>query len=436
LIDELDVVEEHAKTPVDALRDASTADVWKLACALLTLHAVADTACAGVGLPGTDPINAILVWPWNDRLNTTGTLATFHPSVVRVLPKIRTPQVGITLNSLSLQLAATFTDVHVHWRLRSELIPHREKGALNLLLVPWPFVMEASDFCPGTYPLLNLDAARFGFFDFAPTRPFDEVWLNNALRVARNRHKDVHGIVLPEAALTDDEFEVVHNLARRHRVNFVLAGIRRERRNIARFQTIDPARTAREPPVDQDKHHRWRLNDSQIRDYSIAHVLDPAKLWWERIDLPQRAINFFALNEAITLCHLICEDLARIEPVSEVVRSVGPTLLFALLQDGPQIEQRWSARYAGVFADDPGCSVLTLSSLGMSERCRPPGRSISRVIGLWKDAARTAQIELPAGHHGCVLTLRHQWRTEFSADGRSDGGAASHYLLENVDPVI
>jgi 5-methylcytosine-specific restriction enzyme A len=52
------------------------------------------------------------------------------------------------------------------------------------------------------------------------------------------------------------------------------------------------------------------------------------------------------------------------------MRSVGPNLVVALLMDGPQLTARWPARYASVLADDPGSSVLTLTSLGMCLRSR------------------------------------------------------------------
>jgi hypothetical protein len=92
--------------------------------------------------------------------------------------------------------------------------------------------------------------------------------------------------------------------------------------------------------------------------------------------------------------------------------------------DGPQLAARWSARYASVLADDPGSSVLTLTSLGMSVRSRPGGSGLggSRVIALWKDKLYgTREIELAEKSKGCVLSLARERREEFTADGRSDG---------------
>ena len=106
--------------------------------------------------------------------------------------------------------------------------------------------------------------------------------------------------------------------------------------------------------------------------------------------------------------------------------------------DGPQLASRWPARYATVLADDPGSSVLTLTSVGMAELSRPPGAPPSRTIGLWKDAKSGAarQIDLPSGAEGIVLNLCRQLDQEWSADGRSDGGVAGYPILGGIHPIF
>ena len=152
---------------------------------------------------------------------------------------------------------------------------------------------------------------------------------------------------------------------------------------------------------------------------------------WERIQIGERAINFVTMASWLTMCVLICEDPARQDPVSEVIRAVGPNLVIGLLMDGPQLRSRWSSRYASVLAEDPGCSVLTLTSLGMASRSRPrdvlPGTAAdrSRVIALWRDAIYGEQeIEVESGHDACVLSLVCRTGREFTIDGRSDNDSA------------
>ena len=105
--------------------------------------------------------------------------------------------------------------------------------------------------------------------------------------------------------------------------------------------------------------------------------------------------------------------------------------------DGPLLAARWPARYATVLADDPGSSVLTLTSLGMALLSRPTGKPPSRVIGLWKDAKNGApcEIELPPDASAMVLTLSAEYHEEWTADGRSDEGATGYPVLTGVHPV-
>jgi hypothetical protein len=147
--------------------------------------------------------------------------------------------------------------------------------------------------------------------------------------------------------------------------------------------------------VRQNKHHRWSLNESQIFQYHLGGALHPHILWWEAMDVARRTVQFVELGEELTLVCLVCEDLAQ-HDVAEVVRSVGPTLVFTPLLDGPQLTSRWAARYASVLADDPGSAVATLSAYGVVQRCRPPGNLPRR----WSACGRT-----PSGGSG-----RFRWR--------------------------
>src|SRR5262249_42368897 len=111
--------------------------------------------------------------------------------------------------------------------------------------------------------------------------------------------------------------------------------------------------------------------------------------------------------------------------------------VIALLMDGPQLAARWPARYATVLADDPGSSVLTLTSLGMARLCRPRDREESRSIALWKDARGSGPVEivLPKDADAVVISLVPETAVEWAADGRPDGGLARYPILAGVHPV-
>jgi hypothetical protein len=187
------------------------------------------------------------------------------------------------------------------------------------------------------------------------------------------------------------------------------------------------------------QHHRWQLESGQILQYGLGTHLNHKKAWWEYISVEKRQITFLAVNPWLTIAPLICEDLARQDPVGELMRAVGPNLVVCLLMDGPQMKARWSGRYATVLADDPGCSVLTLTSLGMASLCRPFGfGEPSRNIALWKDAKTGGphEITVPRDAEAVVLTLSVEFSEEWSADGRTDGGTTGYPSLAGIHPVF
>lgn len=149
------------------------------------------------------------------------------------------------------------------------------------------------------------------------------------------------------------------------------------------------------------------------------------------MDVPRRSIQFLERSDGAVLASIICEDLAQIDEVAEVIRSVGPTIVVTPLLDGPQLSSRWAARYASVLADDPGSAVLTLTSYGMAQRSRPNRRDPSSIIALWKDPVRgTREIPLEAGAHGVLLTASVDLTVRRSGDGRQ------HHCTEFFDVRI
>lgn len=414
---------------------------------LLELVAAADEASvrAGIRTSDRDRKDAFAAQAF-DRLITRQTLGvTIHPSRAVIFPKVHTPQRGITARSLSHHLALHEPrDVIPRWYT----LPYGwgASSSLNLLVLPWPEITIPSDFRTTDGLLLNMPEtghgprSAYGFFTYDPAKtPVALAAVKAAKQAAEERVGRVDAIVFPELALKMNQCKALCRA-----LDVIVIGGEgapaRERASGSNHAVVSmplrdiPHRVA--ATYRQPKHHRWCMDASQIRAYGLGAQLDPEREWWEHIGIERRALHFFEVSEWLNFCVLTCEDLARQDPVSELVRAVGPNLVIALLMDGPQLEHRWAAKYATVLAEDPGCSVLTLTSLGMACMSRPPRKPVSRAVALWKDPFSSAvEIELSERDAGAVLCLTRERTRERTADGREDGWSSDYIRLNGVHMV-
>lgn len=478
---------QHAATatsPAATLSDIATSGIWV---ALHNLLAIADEACWELGLvtSSTGAIAAKLE-DGNKRTAAKGrnaaqpaTLATEALSLLAkhledqshereepfsstlckfvrrdraiVLPKIHTPQAGLTIRSLSHHLALyTGSEVEALWcpsyppsvALPSLAKPQPE--TFNLLVVPHPFTVAAAQFGAVEFP----DDPDAKYFSFNHRRgKLTRSALGRLIAEAADRVGRISGLILPEAAISNSESKSLLGASTGTLpggLDFLVCGVTTKpsarkgvwgkNQALVRMNDGENVREYR-----QDKHHRWRLTGDQLRMYHITSPLHPEHNWWESIQLPLRKLAFFELGRTCVITVLICEDLARPDPAGDLIRAVGPDLVVALLQDGPQLSNRWPSRFAGVLSDDPGSSVLTVTSLGMCERSRPLqslASPPSRVIAMWRDPIRGhCEIALPPGHHAAVLTIVKQTSTELSADGRNDGESSTTLTLGSVETL-
>lgn len=433
-----------------------------LCCTLIQLCSAADEACAGVGctLPNRGVVDRFLEEASEMLLDTAGLFGVstlckqIRHSTVRVLPKLHTPQSGITIRSLTHNLAlCPAGDVKVRW---AESLS-QPRHCLNLLLAPWPLRVAPAHFRPvkSADAVLPELARDYGFFEYCPpdtytppsfaerifggrknTEPF--TWLDKLLKNARDVVSKIDGVIFPESSLTVREYREISEQLMAQGI-FLICGVREDplagRKGAQNYVRFDIPGSPRPSSYQQYKHHRWRVDPRQITQYGLGSSLDIALNWWEHTTIGNRQLHFVVLDNWLTVCPLICEDLARQDPIAELVRAVGPNLVIALLMDGPQLPSRWPARYATVLADDPGSSVLTLTSLGMTELSRPPSvSSTSRAIALWKDAktGEAASIELPRDKEAAVLSLSRVFVKEYAADGRDDGGMTGYPTLTGI----
>jgi hypothetical protein len=424
-------------TPISEVSNRQ--DLWQ---ALLQLCAAADEACEGVGIPSNSSrenpfeVEAYLVLIRQRR----GSLCrNIDPSRARVLPKLRTPRNGLTIRSLSHNLAlCPEGEIAPKWYR----VPKYHEHCLNLLVVPWPGLLRPSQFKaarPRGGGLRNMPERR-GLFTYVPPAASIDALSQVAalLRSATRVVGHIDGVILPELALTRQQYETISTQVLRQDA-FLISGVaepsgrwNKPGRNYLAFDVrIEEDRVS----LVQHKHHRWKLDENQIRQYGLGTELDPRTAWWEHISPEPRTLAFVSMRPWLTISALICEDLARQDPVAGLVRSVGPNLVIALLMDAPQLKSRWPARYATVLADDPGSSVLTVTSLGMAALSRPfDVQPRPRVIALWKDAYHgvPVEVELPPGSSAAILNVTVEQIEEYTADGRSDDRATGYPVLSGI----
>lgn len=448
--------------------------------ATLSLFIIADEACEGIGFYNENRQNSWVQmlhhflnqnriglemirnhreknW-WREALNSNleakSSAATevntaciqIPSSILCVQPKTRSPSVGCTLRSLSHHLALLpgCGQIEVLWN-SNPYTAMQDRKPFNVLVIPYPFEINGNDFVAIT----RNEQEKYGYFDV------NQNWLKNSaqscgfsiidetvrlIKEAKKHVAELDMVLFPELALDQSTYDrLIEAIGEKidGGISLVIAGLRKQTGNTV----TNVAKTHYKLKhggicVEQKKHHRWKLDQGQITTYSMGDGLDPNLVWWEKIDIQRRLLDFVVFAPGACFTTLICEDLARVDPCQTAIRSIGPNLVFALLMDGPQIKGRWPERYALSLADDPGCSVLSVTSLGMVKRSNHHFNSKRCAIALWKDSETgTTEIELPQGHSSVLLNLSSKRQEEFTLDGRSDGGTAVNWVLTGKIPL-
>lgn len=473
-------------------------DAWIAAAALLTVHAITDDTCVGWGILQKETLEIKFPDPAYVRglqagvgdalvyrdakvsnvsfaqlqagryLTTFGTLATISPSRGRVLPKRHNPDVGITLRSISSNIAFHHSAIEVVWtrdnesplalalgtsetsgdlgRSRHDVRDAnvRDSSRFSMLLLPFPMHVQTKDFrrFNGQEAQDAIDNRQgYGFFEYEQKRKAD---VHDMINVVDNVNRDeemvVDAIILPEAAIDQSAHNALLKGLREKipekAVSLVIAGVSTDAPD-ARFRRDNTVQYSSWGPAGytvgvQHKHHRWQLNQSQIQQYGLTQSLPVETKWWEAINVGRRRVSFVNIGDRVTVCPLICEDLARQDPIADLVRQVGPSIVVAILMDGPQHKDRWSSRYAAILAEDPGSAVLALTSFGMVRRWSTRFGRLSRVVALWNDKNGSREIELEQGASGILLSLTVQDEPEVIADGRLEICPTAKIELEDV----
>lgn len=447
--------------------------------AALALLAIADEASRGMGYSARRLLAyRAMRWQWQaaacdggdrgeeKRWRRAATLCDLvPPEVCCVQPKARTPQVGCSLRSLSNNLALLPPIGEVTTRyLVSPLAPpapgKEEVEAFNLMLVPYPYrvgdsaLRETRAHDEENWRSFRVSQdwlAPLGAQGAEPIAGFVEALVERAVADAKDPRFRVHGVVFPEAALEASlALKVGQMLAARGvDIDLLVAGAMesaagpRPRNSVLSMLFSGGHGSGKREVLSawkQSKHHRWKIDRRQQNSYGFAGKAPPRDgkmVLWEDIDVSNREVTFYQLPNSAVLATLICEDLARVDPVQPVVRAVGPNLVIGLLFDGPQLQGRWPGRACALLSDDPGSSVLTFTSAGPVARYRRycqgarPGQEGPLAIALWNDdESKPQSISLEPGAQAVVLELELGSHAESTLDRRSDEGATMHVRLK------
>ena len=437
---------------------------------ILFLLSLADETCAGFGVDTTES------WDNNEEHqslllfvdlilheNERQSLATFCTNRMTVLPKSLTATVGISLQSLSHHLAFISGEVSAFWndiKIDSENPSHKNKENLNVLIIPYPYSVKSEQFKEKLDAPHKPKAAKYFTYQPNPNLSHLVELTKDLVSKSRSSSHEVDLIVFPEATFRQSIFkdylrlmnEYFDEIGVKHKPVFIAGVVDKIISNtkVTQFASegfderncsvlVPPHRyenehilnksTLKGMGYEQVKHHRWQLDHNQISMYGIGTELSaqPGEIFWEGISLENRRVIFTQWEDWFSVCTLICEDLARQEPVSSAIRSVGPNLIIALLFDGPQKKYRWPGRHATTFSEEPGSSVLTVTALGMCQRSIPKipnfklDSDTSRTVALWRDKyIGEKELILQEGDHGILLELSSIMSEQISADCRTD----------------
>ncbi len=385
-----------------------------------------------------------------------------------VQPKSNTPQMGCTIRALSHHLALLpgIGVAESEWVVRLSNPPgpsEDDPGALNILVVPFPYDVRGSDFHI-TQAAGNghdgLFAVRQGWLRDSDRKRVTALQLKDfvvkLIDAASSEVRRIDVVVFPELALSNSIANGLATLLAEHYSapknkkkyknrpivgpDLLICGTSGDSggENLAMTFVIDRRQAYALP---QSKHHRWRIDGHQIKSYHLGHAFNPKRRYWEKIPLRERHLRFVVNRNHEVIAALVCEDLARNDPVMPLLNAVGPNLVVALLMDGPQLISRWPGRYATVLADDPGSAVLSVTSLGMVRRSRAPdkpmpGNDGRRCVAIWREPDQGAQeLDLPQGAHALVLALTSHPVQQTTLDLRDDANMAFRLELSAVRAI-
>lgn len=364
-----------------------------------------------------------------------------------VLPKSHTPAFGCTLRSLThnLSLHVSATQVRSSWYNYQRYSPYEVGKSLNILIIPIPYQISPDDFQGRDLQDSNYRGftLRQSWLD-QPDHEFASM-ISQMIKRCERENTLPEIIVFPEAALNEASHRAILEalkgwqikLGERLQNLIVIAGLSdatdHHHRNYSLTAYLSRGETILK--TGQKKHHRWKLDKDQINTYSLGASLSPDHSWWELADVEARTVDYHVFGAGQNISVLICEDLARTDPVKPSINATAPNLVFALLMDGPQLSSRWPGRYALGLVDDPGSAVLTITSLGLIERSNWRHNNGRQTVALWGGVGGVRELDLPANKEALILTIVKETKERYSLDGRRSGSDAVEWSFGGLKAI-
>ncbi|MEJ8675349.1 hypothetical protein [Chromobacterium amazonense] len=380
---------------------------------------------------------------------------------VIVTPKSVTAQIGHTFRSLSHNLALIDAKpkLEFSWHYVQK---ENEDEHFHILLIPYPFKISAKAIRPVSPPTkYGENGQKYGYFTLHPdwlpsvdnsidtkeisTKQAEKIFSELVLPLLKKSetHCDIDCILFPECSLTeavaDKLAELILTSEETKKIRLLITGALAIQKDEKSFNKAISYFIFSSEVIKHDhtKHHRWKLDVNQIKKYGFSSFpADHNTDWWEYINVSKRKLPFYAVSPHSSITVLVCEDLARNDPAMPTVRAIGPNLIIALLMDGPQITGRWPAKYAGVLSEDPGSSVLSVTSVAMVDRSNKLESAPKRSVALWqRPGGRTQSIDLPQDSYGLVLSLATTTVEQVTMSQVVDECNTRCYELMGVEPL-
>ncbi|MFT4924091.1 MAG: hypothetical protein ACI8WB_000169 [Phenylobacterium sp.] len=205
-------------------------------------------------------------------------------------------QSGISLNSLSHKLAFIKPDIST--RYIEKLTVEDNRDVLNLLIFPWPEVVNKNDFKPVNKQNCLEMNDYFAFFEYSHEGQLDFKTIINKIEQAREEVGEVDLVIFPESAMSADSatelsIQVFSHYEKTDNLNncpTIVTGVFKAGTKdqygantlmVYYASQTEYNQTIKQEMAEQYKHHRWFLDRSQIFNYKLGNILTPNRKWWE-----------------------------------------------------------------------------------------------------------------------------------------------------------